>query len=344
MALIHPRSLERWKEWRGSRRRLPGIHRAARNRGEPSGFVLHVRRGEGPARILFGIDSAADASRSGLVDVLPYLQGSVCAVTPAGVELDLLAGPGWTHQRIADPVAGLGELGVTALLSQGGHRAVGEALHDWAREAGVPAAVLQHDLLTPFAAPLPSRSTLLAWSAEDAAMHRAERDDVDVRIVGSQRLWQATREGRDGAVELEDRPVFRGQLASFELPRRVTLGAAYSACRSTGALYQPGPEETDRASRAVHALMHRRGIELLDAASPLSAQLRPVLSVLSMDVLESAARGVPAWVHAPRAPEWIHEVWERYGMQRMGRGPTAAPPVAADEPARLIAQVLEGGA
>ena len=66
----------------------------------------------------------------------------------------------------------------------------------------------------------------------------------------------------------------------------VTLSAAYSGCRSTEALYQPGPGETDRLSRTAHALLRRRGIEMLDPAIPLGAQHRPVLSVLSADVLE----------------------------------------------------------
>ncbi|MGO1283854.1 MAG: hypothetical protein ACTHUU_01950 [Brachybacterium sp.] len=343
MALIHPRNLERWQEWRSSRRRLPGIHRAATPRHDVQGFVLHTRRGEGSSHILLGIDTAEGASHSGLPAVLSYLQGSASAVTATGVEIEALSGPEWSHQCIPDPVAGLETLGITALLILGGHHAVGETLHAWARKTVVPAAVLQHDLLTPFAPPLPPDSTLLAWTAQDGAIHRADRDDVEVRVVGSQRLWQASYEARDEAPDLEERPVFRGQLTSFELSRRVTLSAAYSGCRSTEALYQPGPGETDRLSRTAHALLRRRGIEMLDPAIPLGAQHRPVLSVLSADVLESAARGLPAWVHAPRAPGWMHEVWERYGMQRIGREPTPAPPVAADEPARLIAQMLESG-
>ena len=135
-----------------------------------------------------------------------------------------------------------------------------------------------------------------------------------------------------------------GQLAQLELPRRVALRAAHSYCRETGALYRPGPGEADRTSRAAHALLRRRGIELQDPSTPLEGQERPVVAVFSADLLEAAVRGRPAWVHAPRAPAWVAEQWERYGMRRTGGEPTPAPAVGADEPARLIAQILEGSA
>src|SRR5699024_11167881 len=77
---------------------------------------------------------------------------------------------------------------------------------------------------------------------------------------------------------------------------------------------------------------------------PLPAQTGPIAAVFSADILEAAMRGIPAWVHAPGAPGWVAEQWERYGMRRAGTEPTPAPELGTDEPARLIAQILEGGA
>lgn len=345
MTLVHPRSLERWQEWR-SHRRVPGIHRARpATPAETSGYVLHTREGEGTARTLLGIDTLEGAVHGGLPAVLPYLQGAAHVLTPAALTLEALTGPEWTHRRVPAPDAGLDALGITSVLTLGWEQEVGRALHAWAHEAGVPGAVVQHDVLTPFAPPLPPETTLLAWSAQDGRYHRAVREDIEVRVVGSQRLWQARHDAADGAGPLEEQPVVLGQLDRIELPRRLTLGAALSACRRTGALYRPGPGETDRLSRAAHALLRRRGVTLQDPALPLEEQSRPVIAVFSADLLEAAVRGLPAWVHAPRgAPGWLAEHWERYDMRRLGGEPTPAPAVGADEPARLIAQILEGAA
>lgn len=346
MALIHPRSLERWQEWRSSRHRMRGIHRvqpaSASRASAPQGYVLHTREGDGSARTLLGIDTAAGAQHGGLPAVLPYVQGSALVITPVGLALDELNGPEWQHQHLDEPAALLDGLGITSVLTLGWHQEVGRSLHAWAREADVPGAVVQHDVLTPFAPPLPPQTTLLAWSDEDGEFHRAGRDDVEVRVVGSQRLWQASHEAAGNDPVREERPVFLGQLSAIELPRRLTLAAAHGYCRSTGALYQPGPQETDRTARAAHALLRRRGVELQDSALTVSEQQRPVVSVFSADVLEAAVRGLPAWVHAPRAPAWVGAHWERYGMRPLGEEQTPPPTVGADEPARLIAQILEG--
>lgn len=343
MALIHPRSLERWQEWRGTRRRAVGIHRA-RPSSVAAGYVLHTREGAGSGRTLLGIDTADGAAHGGLPAVLPYVHGSAAVVTPAGLSLPELDGPDWTHRRIDRPAAALDELGITSVLTLGWHLEVGRRLHEWAREADVPGAVVQHDVLTPFSPPLPPETTLLAWTAEDGEIHRAERDDISVRVVGSQRLWQARHEAAGEQPALAEQPVFLGQLAAAELPLRVGLRAADSFCRFADALYQPGPGETDRASRAAHLLLRRRGITIREPALSVAEQGRPVVSVFSADVLEAAARGIAAWVHAPGAPSWVEEHWERYGMRRAGSEPTPSPGIGIDEPARLIAQILEGGA
>ena len=345
MTLIHPRSLERWQEWRSSRRRVPGIHRALPHRRPvPTGFTLHSRDGEGPSRTLLGIDTADGAADGGLPAVLPHIHGRADVITPAGLSLEALEGPRWRRRPLADPAEGLDGLGITSVLTLGWHLEVGRAVHAWARETGVPGAVIQHDVLTPYAPPLPPETTLLAWTAQDGRFHSAGRDDIEVRVVGSQRLWEAGHEASDTPHRLEERPVFLGQLAEIELPWRITLGAAHSYCRGAEALYRPGAGETGRPARFAHTLLRRRGIELQDPAVPLAEQDRPVVAVFSADILEAAVRGLPAWVHAPHAPAWVAEHWERYGMRRTGGEPTPAPSVGADEPARLIAQILEGGA
>ena len=354
MALIHPRSLERWQEWRNSRRRAIGIHRAVppplrratRSPGSAasSGYVLHTRDGDDSAPVLLGVETTADTTRGGLLVALSYLHGSAAVLAPAGLELPELSGPGWDHQHLADPRRALDELDVSSALTLGWHREVGRLVHEWALTADVPSAVVQHDVLSPFAPPLPPHTTFLAWSGADGDFQRAGRDDVEVRVVGSQRLWQAGHEDSGSSEAVQVRPVFLGQLASIELPRRYTFGAAHSYCRFTDALYQPGPEETDRLSRAAHALLRRRGVDLQVPALPVARQERPVVAVYSADVLEAAVRGLPAWVHGPRMPTWVHEQWERYGMRPTGAEPTPAPPQDADEPARLIAQILEGTA
>src|SRR5699024_11879747 len=128
----------------------------------------------------------------------------------------------------ARPSAGLDDLGITSLLTLGWHRAVGRSMHEWAREAEVPGAVVQHDVLTPFAPPLPPDTTLLSWTAEDGEFHRSERDDIDVRVVGSQRLWQARHDAADQEPVRDGRPGCLGQRHSSTLPRRVRRRATHA--------------------------------------------------------------------------------------------------------------------
>src|SRR5699024_9649061 len=159
-----PRSLERWQEWRGSRRRARGVHRSRPLDVATEGYVLHPREGEGPARLPLRIDTADRADHGGRPPRPPYVPGPPAAGHPAGLTPTELSGPEWEHRRIARPSAGLDDLGITSLLTLGWHRAVGRSLHEWAREAEVPGAVVQHDVLTPFAPPLPPDTTLLSWT------------------------------------------------------------------------------------------------------------------------------------------------------------------------------------
>lgn len=353
MALIHPRSLERWQEWQTSRHRARQLKHAvigairSRRGDAPSqpGLVLHSRSGaESAPRILIAVDSASPTSRISLLTALPYLSAAVDVLAPAEVELPELTGEEWTRQHVVSPHALLAARGISSVLSLGWHLPVGHLVHDWALEHDVPAAVVQHGALTPYAPPLPPRITLLAWSDADAEFHRSGRDDFEVRTVGSQLLWQAGHEAGSPDGEIHEQTVFLGQMHGAELPRRITAGTAYRFCRRENALYRPHPAETDLLSRSAHSLMQRRGIEFQDPTLPLHELRSPVVGVFSTGVLEAAMRGLPAWVEATQAPAWVHEFWDRYGMRRFGGEPTPAPEIPADEPSRVIAQVLEGAA
>lgn len=373
MALIHPRSLERWQEWQGSRHRLrqakhaltelvrPGRSAAPDPAAEP---VLHRRTGsDGPptdgntpadtGRLLIGVDSATPSSRASLLTALPYLQRGVDVLAPADVELPELVGEEWSRVSLAeatgrdDVAGGLAALAPGRVLTLGHHLPVGRAVHDHALAARVPSAVVQHGALTPFAPPLPAGTTLLAWSDADGAFHTAGRGDVEVRTVGSQLLWQAAHEEREGEGDGQagpgDGPItFLGQMHGAELPRTTTASLAYRFCRREGAHYRPHPAEVDLVSRQTHRLLERRGITIDPADVPLRELTGPVVGIFSTGVLEAAVRGTPAYVVGGSVPHWVREFWERYGMRRWGGAPTPAPAIGADEPARLIAQVLEG--
>src|SRR5699024_12824940 len=92
-------------------------------------YVLHTREGEGPARILLGIDTADGAAHGGLPAVLPYVHGRAAVVTPAGLTPAALLGPLSEHRRIAPPSAGLDDLGLNSLPTLGWARAVGRGPH-----------------------------------------------------------------------------------------------------------------------------------------------------------------------------------------------------------------------
>jgi hypothetical protein len=63
--------------------------------------------------------------------------------------------------------------------------------------------------------------------------------------------------------------------------------------------------------------------------------------VFSTGILEAAAAGIPAWVDFPDPPPWLVEIWQRYEMKRFGTSVPTEAPVTAQEPARLIAEIIE---
>ncbi|MCT1908966.1 MULTISPECIES: hypothetical protein [Brachybacterium] len=357
--LIHPSSLERWQEWQSTRNRARQVKhavtsavRSRRGTQQLPGLVLHSREGEGDTRLLIALDSASPTSRASLLTSLPYLRIGVDVLSPAGLDLPELDGDEWTHQRIEPATTEdeqrrrlavvLDRRGIGAVLTLGQHLAAGRSAHEWALATDTASAVVQHGALTPYAPPLPPRTTLLAWSDADAEFYRSGRDDVEVRTVGSQLLWQAGKES-EGEVDVTgQKPVFLGQMHGAELPRRITAGIAMSFCRAEGALYRPHPSEVDVLSRAAHRLMTRRGVEFQDTSIPLHEVRAPVVGIFSTGVLEAAARGIPSWVAGEKVPAWVREFWDRYDMRRWGGEPTPALATGADEPSRLIAQILEG--
>lgn len=359
MGLIHPRSLERWQEWERSRQRAQRAQRAVSDRlhsrrrrgaGEddpgPTGYEVISRDGEKSERLLIAIDSATPRSRASLLTALPYLRWGVDLLVPAGMELPEVD-ESWPRRPVTDPAREAADLGPAAVLSLGQHRDVGFAAHQAALRRGAPSFVVQYGALTPFAPPPPPGATLLSWSAADGEFIAEDRPDVVFRAVGSQLLWQAAHDSYAAALDAvtEDQPVFLGQMQGPELPRRLTAGTAYRFCRENDALYRPHPEETDLPSRAMHDLFRRRGITITDTDVPLKNVPNPVVGMFSTGILEAAVRGIPAWVHLPGAPDWVEEFWERYGLHRFGTDePSPAPKLAVEEPASLIAQVLEGDA
>lgn len=346
------------------RRRLPGGGLAAGE--EAPAWTLHSRAAEGEGapgrRLLIAVDSATPTSRASLLSGLLYHRAAVDVLAPVGTVSPEIAGPEWTSRPLAAPEAAAGP-GTGAIVSIGQHLAAGAAAHRLALRHGIPEFVVQHGALTPYAPPLPHGATLLAWSAADATFWRSGREDGDAVDVGSQLLWQAAHEpsgaqepsaaqdpsaaaeaptavGEAGEVDPE-RPLFLGQFHGVELSRRITGGAATRFCRDHHGLYRPHPAETDVLSRAQHRLWQRRGIEFAPTDVPLRALPNLVVSVFSTGVLEAAARGGRAWVYAPGAPAWVHELWERYDMRRVGGDPTPSPVGDAEEPAARIARLLE---
>lgn len=354
--LIHPESIELWREWAASRDRarrakhaVTDAARALRRRGqEPAeasepAWILHSREGEGEGRLLIAVDSGSPTSRASLLASLPYLNAGIDVIAPQDAVLPELAGEEWSRTPFDSPRDAAREQ-TAAVVSIGQHLPAGAAAHSIAQRRGLPEFVVQHGALTPYAPPLPRDAALLAWSDADAAFWSTRRSDVRAETVGSQLLWQAAHEDRAPAAPEGwdgDRLLFLGQLHGAELPRAVTGGAARAFCRAHDALYRPHPSETDIRSRAQHALWQRRGIALAPTDVALKDLPNPVVAVFSTGVLEAAVRGRDAWVYAPKAPAWVHEFWERYDMRPFGAEPTPAPDATGEEPAAKIARILE---
>lgn len=334
MTLFFPHDLESWRSWQSRRNRLRWLTSALASR-RPAAVTLLTGRQD--PEILLVCDGSTPGAIRRVVEPLLHLSDlSVAIIAPTDVSASL---PGqWEASPIdadAQTTVPRSLRAVRAVVSSGHYLPEGAVGFRWARSIGAEFIVVQHGLMTPFAPPLPPRSTLLAFSAADAEFWISGRPDVTGIVVGSQMLWRAAHHpvGADSS----GLPVFLGQLHGAELPRRISVRTAESFCRATGATYRPHPAETDVRSRMQHQWWHRRGIDVRSEGSLLTVG-RPVVAVFSTGVLEAAVAGLPAWVTCVDPPSWVREFWYRYQLSPWGNEPTAKPAVPPVEPAKSIAQ------
>lgn len=318
--------LSQWHRWQQRQHLLRRLRH--RLRPGPPGPNPHLWfSGDEEPQVLVIIESGGSTPAHALGAVLPHLTLPHAVLAPAGLSFDL---PKHSAVPSSSPTNGLRDIQVVLCL--GGHLPL--AAIALPALTGSSVAVVQHGLLPPLAPPLPARSTLLAWNGADAAFYTHGRSDLRSYIVGSQLFWTASQQP---AVQRTERPVYLGQLHGAELPRSGMTRAAIQTCRKASAVYRPHPAERDKLSRWTHTAMGRLGITIDANATPLPELGAPVISVFSTGVLESAAIGLPAYVHYPRPPRWLREFWDRYDMRPWGGDPTPAPQIPETEPARLVA-------
>lgn len=356
---MYPRDLAEWQAWQDSRRRVQrgkaavtsalGGVKAKLGKGGPTPaeperrYVLATRAAEvRGSHTVIGIDSNSPTAKANSLAILPFLQGTVSVLHPEGLDIPELTGSGWSSRTLSNPVREVADLAPTSVVTLGHFLGAGRILHEARVACGCEEFVLEHGALTPYAPPLPENATLLAWSEQDAQFWTAHRSDVSTYVVGSQHLWEASQRPLEG--EIDEQPVFLGQLHGAELPRRVTGGSAWHFCQGNNGLYRPHPREEDALSRAQHAVWKKRGMQFADSSIPLNQMPNQVVAVFSTGVLEASVRDIPAWVYGIHTPLWVQEFWDRYGMKRWGASTPTAPPAMIDaEPATIIARIVEGG-
>lgn len=341
MGLNHPADLDAWHRWQQSQHRLRQLRHAVGPRpapaAEPDRFVLTTYDAE--PRLLVAVDSTSPTSHASLIEPLSHLDLPLALLSP-GSAPDLPGREPLAREEVGHDLPDALR-GLAAVVSLGHYLPRGARAHTWARSLGATSLVVQHGALTPYAPPLPPDARLLAWSDADADFWRSARADVEAEVVGSQLLWRAGNERAQRGADM--RLTYLGQMHAAELPRHQLVRSAAAYCRSHDAVYRPHPSETDRLSRLGHAAYQRLGITV-DGSTPLARLGGPVVSVFSTGVLEAAAQGRDAWVDFARPPAWLGEFWERYGMHRVGAGPTPTPSLPHDEPARRIAEHLTSAA
>lgn len=345
--LTHPRDLQAWHRWQHATQPFPRRVRHSmavlRDLARPNtraGEVV-ITAGGPAARLVVLVEALTPSQRHAVIAPLLTLPLDDVVVVSTVPVKDLL--PSWTwqesrslgHEAVPDLARRAG-----VVLSTGHYLPLGRLAHDAVPDASRFLTV-QHGLLTPHAPPLAEGTTLLSWSEADAGFWSSGRADVTHTVVGSQLLWEAAR--APGAVpDPAARPVFLGQLHGAELPREVLAEAAEGFCRAERATYRPHPSERDRASLRTHRRWEETGIVIDRSGLPLRELGAPVVSVFSTGVLEAAAAGLPAWVHCPDPPPWLVSFWERYGLSPWGGPPTDSPERPDLEPARAVADVVQG--
>src|SRR5699024_11847278 len=118
------------------------------------------------------------------------------------------------------------------------------------------------------------------------------------------------RQGVTAELTTSQRPVFLDQEETPGLPRRRSVRAAGSFCRSESAVLRPRGSRRDALTRGLHPVLRRRGVEFEDPQTPLFDPPRPVVGILDPQLLEAAARGVPTWAYARGMASRVHECWE----------------------------------
>ncbi|MFV0463466.1 MAG: RNA-binding protein [Nostocoides sp.] len=338
MGLRFPSDIDAWSRWHERRhmvrlvknRALAGVSRSSSPRS------LHVVGGSSEADIVIVIESRSPTTLTALVAPIRHLDPARVALVAPFDPNGLLPSAPW-HTNVVDEADLLSAVPGMALgVSAGAYLPGGRALLHATTTAHRPFVVVQHGLLTPLAPPLAPECHLLAWTEADAYFWRSGRGDVTSEVVGSTLLADAA--ARPLNVNPSAATTYLGQLHAAELPRVALARQADTFCREHGAVYRPHPSEQDRTSRAILALMHRRGVAIDDGKTPLKDLAAPIVSVFSTGVLEAAAAGLPAWVHYPNAPAWLGEFWERYGMAPFGGEPTPPPAGIEGEPAKTLAE------
>lgn len=332
--------IDDWRRWQERRSTVRRVRTRIRHTASPQDATMSVVRGGPDADICIVVDATHASVAAALLEPLHRFptERTVVVLGP-GVSLDL----GLPQVRTSPTQVSTALRGVTTVLGSGHYTPAGAAVWDALPHA--QSFVSQHGALTPFAPPLPDRTTVLSWTQRDGDFWRSGRSGVAVQEVGSQLLWRAGSLGRttsSGAPK--GHLVYLGQGHAAEISRTRMVEAALTFCRSHGAEYRPHPSETDRVSRLAHRALQRAGVSISAGSAPLAELESPVVSVFSTGVLEAAARGRDAWVDFPRPPAWLAEFWDRYGMSRFGSGPTPPPKQPLVEPAQLIADTVMGAA
>ncbi|MEO7125957.1 MAG: RNA-binding protein, partial [Nakamurella sp.] len=328
-----------WQAWQMRQR---GVKARANNQ---FGRVWHGRApimltSTGPhgCDLLVALDATTPAAMCALLRPIAHLRGvSVRIASPQSIA-DMVPAGDWREGHADIDAVSVLATRARATLALGHYLPIGAAAYRGSKPGQY--CTVQHGLLTPQAPPLASGTHLLAWSQADADFWRSDRTDVEATTVGSQLLWEAaenqvgTQPGKDA------RPVYLGQPHHAELDQKELIESVEHFCRETGATYRPDPAKRDRRSLAQQRKWEANGVEIDSGAQPLAELNAPVVSAFSSDILVAAARGLPAWVYHENPPQWLVELWHRYGMHQWGDSPTPAPQQPAQAPAKTIANIV----
>ena len=357
--LKYPLDLDAWQAWQRRQKKLKwakyklkALLDSARSRTiaeEPVHGLLYTR-GTKP-QVLIVMDSFSPTNRNAILEPLKHLDAVDVALWVPEDASEYLDGQyasehysrkDWTEQEISGDELMRLLPDVRIVLSAAQFLGRGAAAYEYSRAIGAEYWVVQHGLLVPQAPPLPVGCTLLAFSEADAQFWASGRRDVTTHAVGSQLLYLAAQKaaGAEAQKQNDLEPIFLGQMHGAELPRASFAYASHSFLKKFGGTYRPHPSEKDKLSVLTHKLWEKEGIRIDRSGTPLNEVPNPVVSIFSTGVLETAIRGIPAWVYHPAPPAWLVEFWDRYGMNQWGQEPTPAPVQPKKEPAQRIAELM----